>query len=94
LLITHNLGIVSDIADRVAVMYAGQIMKWLRRATFRSSIASLHSTLIRSVPRLGTEAARLTPIINVPQLGALRPAAIFIPGVQHGPTVHPRNQSY
>jgi len=27
LLITHNLGIVGDVADRVAVMYAGQIVE-------------------------------------------------------------------
>ena len=42
LLITHNLGIVGDMADRVAVMYAGQIVELSRARTFAPPAASLH----------------------------------------------------
>ena len=40
LLITHNLGIVGDIADWVAVMYAGQILEWApAQRTFEGKFA-------------------------------------------------------
>ncbi len=43
LLITHNLGIVGDMADRVAVMYAGQIVELSPgQGIIAPSAASLH----------------------------------------------------
>ena len=43
LLITHNLGIVGDIADEVAVMYAGQIVETApARRVLAAAIASLY----------------------------------------------------
>jgi peptide/nickel transport system ATP-binding protein len=53
LLITHNLGLVGDIADRVAVMYAGQIVETSDAHNFFT--APLHpysQKLMASVPRL------------------------------------------
>ena len=45
LLITHNLGIVGDMADRVAVMYAGQIVELSpAQRTFAKTISSLHES--------------------------------------------------
>ncbi len=81
LLITHNLGIVGDIADRVAVMYAGQIVEL---ASANELLAKpLHpytQALMNSVPKLGSEAARLTAIPgNVPNLGAFPSGCRFHP---------------
>jgi len=73
LLITHNLGIVGDLADRVAVMYAGQIVE---TGTARNVLSNpLHPytrALIDSVPRLGARTQRLCAIPgSVPRLDAL-----------------------
>jgi len=81
LLITHNLGLVGELADRVAVMYAGQIVE-LGRADelLRHPRHPYTSALIQSVPRLNGRAARLTPIPgNVPALGAWPPGCRFAP---------------
>lgn len=72
LLITHNLGIVGDIADRVAVMYAGQIVE--QAPAGKLLCRPLHPytrALIESVPKLGSPEDRLKGIPGqVPQLGA------------------------
>ena len=81
LLITHNLGIVGDIADRVAVMYAGQIVELAPASQLLTR--PLHpytQALMNSVPKLGGNAARLTAIGgNVPNLGAFPGGCRFHP---------------
>jgi oligopeptide/dipeptide ABC transporter ATP-binding protein len=72
LLITHNLGIVSDMADHVAVMYAGQIVE--RSPTeplLRSPLHPYTQALMASVPKLSAgEKTRLASIPgNVPRPG-------------------------
>ena len=43
-LITHDLGIVAELADRVAVMYAGQIVEETdTRTLFRDAEAPVHA---------------------------------------------------
>ncbi len=63
LLITHDLGIVAGRADRVAVMYAGQIVE---QATtdqlFARPSHPYTQGLLASVPRLTGPRSRLTPI--------------------------------
>src|ERR1041385_4834616 len=60
LLITHNLGIVGDIADRVAVMYAGQIVETARaRDLLKRPLHPYTRALIQSVPDLGIRSERL-----------------------------------
>ncbi len=63
LLITHNLGIVGDMADRVAVMYAGQIVE-LSPATdlVRRPLHPYTRALLASVPKLQGNQRRLTAI--------------------------------
>ncbi|MEY4385845.1 MAG: hypothetical protein RLY20_1128 [Verrucomicrobiota bacterium] len=72
LLITHNLGLVGDIADRVAVMYAGQIVELApARTLLQRPLHPYTKALIQSVPKLSGGAQRLSTIPgSVPQLGA------------------------
>jgi oligopeptide/dipeptide ABC transporter ATP-binding protein len=81
LLITHNLGIVGDIADRVAVMYAGQIVELA--STMELLTHPLHpytQALLNSVPKLESDNERLTAIPgSVPNLGAFPPGCRFHP---------------
>jgi peptide/nickel transport system ATP-binding protein len=51
LLITHDLGIVAEMADRVAVMYAGQIVEQSQKQTFFSNPTHPYSqALFQSLP--------------------------------------------
>ena len=81
LLITHNLGIVGDIADEVAVMYAGQIVETApARALLRRPLHPYTRALINSVPRLDSTAGRLATIAGaVPRLGAFPSGCRFHP---------------
>src|SRR5438477_10415159 len=63
LLITHNLGIVGDMADRVAVMYAGQIVELAPALELlRRPLHPYTKALMDSVPRLSDGAPRLRAI--------------------------------
>ena len=81
LLITHNLGIVGDIADRVAVMYAGQIVELApTRELLSRPLHPYTRALMASVPKLGNAAARLTTIPGtVPRLGNFPTGCRFAP---------------
>jgi len=81
--ISHNLGVVARVSDRVAVMYAGEIVE---RATVQDLFARPQHPytqgLLRCVPRLGTDKrdSVLYPIRGrVPSPGALPPGCIFEP---------------
>jgi peptide/nickel transport system ATP-binding protein len=70
LFVTHNLGVVAEIADRVAVMYAGRVVETGRVAdVFAHPRHPYTIGLMRSVPKLG-EATRLkqagTPLSTIP----------------------------
>ena len=81
LLITHNLGIVGDIADRVAVMYAGQIVELApARELLQRPLHPYTKALMASVPKLHGEAQRLTAIPgNVPRIGNFPSGCRFAP---------------
>lgn len=64
-LITHDLGVVSAMADEVAVMYAGSIVEYGPVAeVFDRPAHSYTRALLRSVPRLGKE--ELVPVEGQP----------------------------
>ncbi len=81
LLITHNLDMVQDIADRVAVMYAGQLVEIGPAAqVIRNPLHPYTKALLNSVPRLGLEQDRLQAIGgNVPQPGSWPAGCRFHP---------------
>jgi oligopeptide/dipeptide ABC transporter ATP-binding protein len=65
--VTHNLGIVAKMCDRVAVMYAGRIVEsGPVRTLFRVPAHPYTRALLESVPRLGAKAERLTAIEGQP----------------------------
>jgi oligopeptide/dipeptide ABC transporter ATP-binding protein len=77
LFITHDLGVVAQIADRVAVMYAGRIVEGgLTRDVLRNSRHPYTQGLLAASPKL--ERGKLTPISgSVPQLTLLPPGCAF-----------------
>ncbi|WP_078379996.1 ABC transporter ATP-binding protein [Sutcliffiella halmapala] len=79
LLITHDLGVVADIADRVMVMYYGQIVEEADVYTlFKSPKHPYTIGLINSIPNLAKQQKRLDPIIgNVPSLGEITKGCPF-----------------
>jgi oligopeptide/dipeptide ABC transporter ATP-binding protein len=84
LLITHDLGVVAETADRVAVMYAGRIVEEAPvRQIFSDPRHPYTEGLLRSVPRLteqGIKRRRLETIEgNVPNLLHLPAGCKFAP---------------
>jgi oligopeptide/dipeptide ABC transporter ATP-binding protein len=84
LLITHDLGVVAETADRVAVMYAGQVVEEAPvRELFKEPRHPYTEGLLRSAPRLTEEGLRLHRLEtiegNVPNLLALAPGCSFAP---------------
>jgi peptide/nickel transport system ATP-binding protein/oligopeptide transport system ATP-binding protein len=68
LLITHDLGVVAETADRVAVMYAGQVVEYcVVDEAFRRTLHPYTAGLLSSLPKLGVQQERLRVIPgNVP----------------------------
>lgn len=64
MMITHNLGVIHEIADRVAVMYLGKVVEVADRDTIFKRPAHPYTVgLLQSVPEMGNEAQkRLHPI--------------------------------
>jgi oligopeptide/dipeptide ABC transporter ATP-binding protein len=81
LLITHDLGVVAEMADRVAVMYAGQVVEACDvRAAFHRTRHPYTAGLLCSLPRIGTRGMRLRVIP-----GQVPDAAHFPPGCRFHP---------
>jgi oligopeptide/dipeptide ABC transporter ATP-binding protein len=69
-LITHDLGVVAEQADRVAIMYAGRIVEEATTAElFAHPLHPYTRALLRSMPTLGAHRERLDAIPgNVPDI--------------------------
>jgi oligopeptide/dipeptide ABC transporter ATP-binding protein len=70
ILVTHDLGLVAQVADRVAVMYAGHVVEQAPVAELFAAPAHPYTRgLLRSIPRLGQRRERLWEIAGrVPSL--------------------------
>ena len=84
LIITHDLGVVAEIAQRVLVMYAGEIVEsGPAKALLKSPFHPYTKGLIASIPKLGTKkgpGARLEEIPgNVPSLDQRPSGCPFYP---------------
>jgi oligopeptide/dipeptide ABC transporter ATP-binding protein len=81
ILITHNLGVVHEIADRVAVMYAGEIVEVApTQSLFDNPLHPYTQGLLLSMPDLANRRDELHVIKGrVPELNALPPACRFAP---------------
>jgi peptide/nickel transport system ATP-binding protein len=84
ILVTHNLGVVAEIADRVAVMYAGNIVEEaVVEALFAAPLHPYTQGLIDSVPVLGEVNKTLNVIPGtVPNPIDLPPGCKFAPRCQ------------
>jgi peptide/nickel transport system ATP-binding protein len=89
-LITHDLGLIAEVADRVAVMYGGRVMERSPVATtFAEPLHPYTLGLIASLPRLDSEQAELYSIPgHVPDPSRRPPGCAFHPrcGLSDGRT--------
>ncbi|MCC6176042.1 MAG: ABC transporter ATP-binding protein [Chloroflexi bacterium] len=82
LMITHNLGVIAEMADRVAVMYMGKVVELADTATiFDRPLHPYTIGLMRSVPRVGKEVKRRLATIpgSVPDPFNIPPGCAFYP---------------
>jgi peptide/nickel transport system ATP-binding protein len=86
ILITHDLGVVAQVADRVSVMYGGQVVESATAdQTFYNSIQPYTMGLLESIPRIdltGSHRLRAIPgqppsLINLPAGCAFAPRCSF-----------------
>lgn len=76
LFITHDLGVVAEMANRVIVMYAGQIVETADvRSLFTSPLHPYTKGLLQSTPRMQGKIEKLVPIP-----GTVPPAGTVLPG--------------
>jgi len=63
LLVTHDLGVVAETCDKVAIMYAGEILEYgTVREVFTNTKHPYTKGLFESIPKLDSDSDRLVPI--------------------------------
>ena len=85
ILITHDMGVIATMADRVAVMYAGRIAEiGPVRAVLRRPRHPYTIGLMGTIPNLSADADRLAQIPGaMPRLSAMPPGCAFHPRCVH-----------
>ncbi|MFF7179411.1 oligopeptide/dipeptide ABC transporter ATP-binding protein [Streptomyces sp. NPDC008121] len=81
ILITHDLGVVADVADKIAVMYAGRIVEHAPvHEIYKSAAHPYTKGLLESIPRLDQKGSELFAIKGLPpNLLAIPPGCAFNP---------------
>ncbi len=93
-LITHDLGVVNEVADKVAVMYAGRIVETgTVDDVFERPAHPYTEGLMASVPQVEAKGGRLQPIVGQPpNLANIPSGCPFHPRCSHrrlGPDTPP-----
>jgi peptide/nickel transport system ATP-binding protein len=85
MLITHDLGVVAETANRIAVMYAGQIVEYGPAAAVLRGPASPYARdLVQSIPSFSRRGKQLTAIAgNVPSPAEFPSGCRFHPRCQY-----------
>ena len=85
ILITHDLGIVAETCDKVAVVYAGHIVESGSKADIFRNVAHPYTQgLFNSIPKLNDDAPRLKPIYGMPPDPTNLPeGCVFAPRCQY-----------
>lgn len=80
ILVSHDMGVVAETSDQVAVMYAGQVMEYSStEAVFRRPMHPYTVGLLNSIPRMKGGSQRLIPIQGQPpNLLKLPPGCPFV----------------
>ena len=73
MMITHDMGVVADVADEVMVMYAGKVVEHADvRSIFKKPLHPYTQGLLKSIPRLDEDVDKLYTIEgNVPSLAEM-----------------------
>ncbi len=85
IIITHNLGVVSQMADQVAVMYLGKVVEFAETSElYHQPLHPYTVGLLNSVPVLGRKHQQLEPIKGmVPLPTEIIPGCAFAPRCPH-----------
>ena len=85
LLGTHDMGVIAEVADRVAVLYAGRLVELAPvRAAIEQPLHPYTTGLMRSIPVVGARAERLVQLDGaMPRLGAIPAGCAFNPRCPH-----------
>ncbi|MCL6608024.1 MAG: ABC transporter ATP-binding protein [Geminicoccaceae bacterium] len=85
LLVTHDMGVIAETADRVAVLYAGRLVELGPvEAVIRRPRHPYTQGLMGAIPRIGARKGRLVQIEgSMPRLDAIPPGCAFHPRCPH-----------
>ena len=95
MLVTHDMGVIAETADRVAVMYAGRVIEIGKVAdVVRNPLHPYAQGLMGAIPSLTGDTGRLAQIPgSMPRLTAIPPGCPFNPRCAHAyepcPTIRP-----
>lgn len=85
MMITHDLGVISEVADNVMVMYAGQVVEYTDVDTvFDKPLHPYTQGLISCIPKLGGQEEKLSTIKGmVPSFNDMPEGCLFCPRCEY-----------
>ena len=86
MLITHDLGIVANVADTVAIMYAGEIVEYGSiKQIYENPLHPYTAGLFEAIPSIGTDTKRMKTIPGiVPTITETPRGCVFHPRCSRG----------